>query len=110
MTLRSPQQLRTEWAGLWRTYQATIAGVRFNEFNNIQLRAFHLSAVIQGFVYGFDGGRLNRPAEDVLLTADDLDWLAQTVLDRLVDESKPIVSGYVADVLNAIGREAAATA
>lgn len=110
MTLRSPHELRTEWSALWRSYQASILGVRFDKFNNIQMRAFQLSAIIQGFVYGFDGGRLNRPAEDVLLTADDLDWLAQTILDRLVDAGKPIVSGYVADELNAMGKEAVAAA
>lgn len=110
MTLRSPQELRTDWGVLWTGYQATIRGVRFDEFTPDQLRAFHLSAVVQGFVYGFDGCRLNRPAENILLEADSLDELANTVLDRLVAESKPIVSGYVADVLNAMGKEAVASA
>lgn len=102
--LRSPQELRKDWGVLWTGYQATIRGVRFDEFTPEQMRAFQLSTVVHGFVYGFDGCRCNRPAEDILLTSD-LDELANTVLDRLLGEDKPIAPGYVVDVLNDMGRE-----
>ncbi len=109
MTLRSPQQLRTEIAEGWRRHEADVPrGVRWDDWSDSDRRSYNLKVVYEGMNYGFNGCRLNRPAENILLEANSLDELANTVLDRLVAEGKPIVSGYVADLLNDMGREAAA--